>query len=269
MKKTGKTGIVYLVGAGPGDPELLTLRAYRLLKTSDVVAHDKLISKTILNLIPKKTEKISVGRRGYRSMGTAPSIHPEVIEKAKAGKSVVRLKSGDPMLFGRGGEEAIALSEAGITFQIVPGVTAALGAASSLGIPLTQRFISSDVTFATAHTSHGPMANLLDWASLPARGTIVLYMVSHHLKENMKRLIEYGRSPDTPAAFVSAATLKAERVVIGTVSNLAKLVGHIDDKHASLVIIGEVVSIHEKIKSLAVTGYVGKGKEAGRICHWP
>jgi uroporphyrin-III C-methyltransferase len=243
-----KTGMVYLVGAGPGDPELLTLRALRLLKTVEVVAHDALISKAILNLIPKKTEKISVGHRGDGTVKPLHSIHPKVIESAQAGKSVVRLKSGDPMIFGRGGEEAIALSEAGLAFQIVPGVTAALGAASSVGIPLTHRLKSSDVTFATAHTSQGPMANLLDWASLPTRGTVVLYMVSHHLKENMKRLIEYGRSPDTPAAFVSGATLKTERVVIGPIKNLAKLVGPIDDEHASLVIVGEVVSVREKIK---------------------
>ena len=247
-----KMGIVYLVGAGPGDPELLTLRAHRLLNTSDVVAHDKLISKAILKLIPKTTEKISVGRRGDGSMGPSPSIHPEVIEKAKAGKSVVRLKSGDPMIFGRGGEEALALSEAGIRFQIVPGVTAALGAASSIGIPLTHRQKSSDVTFATAHRTEGPLANLVDWASLPARGTVVLYMVSHHLEENMKRLVEHGRSPETPAAFVSAATLPAERVVIGTVGALASLVGQIDDEHASLVIIGDVVSVREKIKQFLV-----------------
>ena len=171
--------------------------------------------------MPERSEKIVVGRRAGNKDPEPVALHPLVLERARAGKSVLRLKCGDPMIFGRGGEECALLHEAGIPFEVIPGVTAASGAAARSLIPLTQRGLASDVTLATAHRAGGAKQNLVDWASLPKRGTIVLYMVAHHLKINLERLIEHGRSPETPCAFILNATQPNEQVIQGTLENLA------------------------------------------------
>ncbi len=229
-------GIVYLVGAGPGDPGLLTVRALELLRAAEVVAHDELVSNAILALARPTAELLRVGRR--RGQGrTEHRLHPEVLARARAGRRVVRLKGGDPMIFGRGAEEAEELAEAGVPFEIVPGISAALGAASSAGIPLTDRRCSASVTFMTGHTERPDHD----------AGTLVLYMSGHNLAERLQRLIEEGRSPATPAAYIENATQPDQRVVLGTLADLAmRIEGH-QRGGPALVIVGEVVRFRDRI----------------------
>lgn len=233
-------GRVFLVGAGPGDPELLTLRAYRLIASAKVVAYDELVSPEILALAPPTAERIAVGRRRGTSP-EAPSIHPIVLERALDGHDVVRIKGGDPMVFGRGGEEAESLSALGIPFAIVPGVSAALGAASSTGIPLTHRDASSSVSFVTAHRKHDAEGD--DLADrIPRTGTVVLYMGLATLRDTARRLIGLGRSPSTPVAVVAHATLPSERSVVADLATIADVVEHAALPAPALVIVGEVVA---------------------------
>jgi precorrin-4 C11-methyltransferase len=232
-----KTGVVYLVGAGPGDPDLLTVRARELLRTADVVAHDALISSSILQLVGPTTELLPVGRR--HGAGTVSyRLHPEVLARAGRGARVVRLKTGDPFLFGRGGEEAEELREAGIAYEIVPGISAALGAAACAGIPLTHREWASEVTFLTGHDASWETAGT---------GTVVLFMAARKLIANLARLIEKGRSPDTPAAYIASASLPDQAIVVGTLGTLADKTRGLDPSAPALVIVGEVVRLRERI----------------------
>ncbi|HVA80097.1 MAG TPA: uroporphyrinogen-III C-methyltransferase, partial [Candidatus Binataceae bacterium] len=232
-------GIVYLVGAGPGDPKLLTLRALELMRSAEVVAYDELVPAKILALVPAQAELLAVGRRhGHGKTGYR--LHAMVLERARAGRIVVRLKSGDPLIFGRGAEEAEELAEAGIPFEIVPGVSAALGAAAYAGIPLTDRRYASQVTLATGHCADEEMGN--------SRETLVLYMAAHRLAENLQRLIAQGRAPSTPAAYVAAATTAEQRVISGTLADLAKRVATKHRSGPALVIVGEVVALRERIQ---------------------
>jgi len=236
-------GRVFLVGAGPGDPELLTVRAHRLLTSAAIVAHDELVGPEILALIPPAAERINVGRR-RGTHPNAPSIHPLVLERALEGRDVVRLKGGDPFIFGRGGEEASELTALRIPFEVVPGVSAALGAAASTGIPLTHRDAASSVTFATAHLKHDsdePSETGDATKRIPAAGTVVLYMGLATLAETARQLIRAGRSPHTPAAVVSKATLPDERLVLGDLSTIADLAAEANLPTPALVIIGDVV----------------------------
>ncbi|HEY8080254.1 MAG TPA: uroporphyrinogen-III C-methyltransferase [Labilithrix sp.] len=231
-------GRVWLVGAGPGDPELLTLRAHRILASARVVAYDELVSPEILALAPADAERIPVGRR-KGSCPDAPAIHPVVLERALAGKDVVRLKGGDPMVFGRGGEEAEQLAALRIPFEIVPGVSAALGAAASSGIPLTHREASSSVTFATAHLRHdADPRGLAD--RVPREGTIVFYMGLSTLRETAAALVANGRAPETPAAVIAHATLPTERIVVADLATIADAAA--DLPAPALVVVGDVVA---------------------------
>ena len=231
-------GHVHLVGAGPGDPELLTLRAHRLVTTARVVAYDELVGPAILALVPADAERIAVGRR-KGTCPAAPSIHPAVLERALAGHDVVRLKGGDPMIFGRGGEEAAELAALRIPFSIVPGVSAALGAAASTGIPLTHRDASASVTFATAHLRHSaPDPEALP-KELPRTGTLVLYMGIANLAAVAAQLVADGRPARTPAAVISHATLPTEQVVVADLSSIAERAGSLPTP--ALVVIGDVV----------------------------
>ena len=247
-------GRVYLVGAGPGDPDLLTIRAHRLLTTASIVAYDALVSPVILAMAPPGAELIAVGRR-RGTCPDAPSIHSLVLERAVEGRDVVRLKGGDPMIFGRGGEEAEQLAALRIPFEIVPGVSAALGAASSAGIPLTHRDASSSVTFVTAHERHDEEES--DLASrVPAAGTVVLYMGLSTLRANAQSLIAGGRSPNTPAAVISHATLPTQREVTADLATIADAVEAANLEAPALVIIGEVVS--HRVASIASLTSVAK-----------
>ncbi len=244
-------GCVYLVGAGPGDPGLLTLRALELLRGCDVVAHDELVPPAILALAAPHAERLAVGRR-CRGRRAPMKLHPEVLARARAGRSVVRLKSGDPFVFGRGGEEAEELARAGISFEVVPGVSAALGAAAAAWIPLTHRECSSDVTFATGHDLGSAAASgRVDWAKLAGSGTLVLYMASRSLAANLARLVAHGRPAATPAAWIAAATRPDQEVVVGTLADLAARVDPRAGGAPALVIVGEVVAVRERLARLA------------------
>lgn len=232
---------VWLVGAGPGDPELLTVKAVRALSEADVVAYDELISEEILALAPAHAERIPVGRRANGCRYHEDKIHPAVIERAREGKIVVRLKGGDPMIFGRGGEEAEEIAAAGIDFEIVPGISAALGAAAATGIPLTHREEASSVTFATAHASKGDGDPKLA-VTVPITGTVVLYMGLGRLGETASSLINAGRAPSTPVAVIAHATRPTQRLVIGTLETIADDVARANLPAPALIIVGDVVS---------------------------
>ncbi|HVJ93429.1 MAG TPA: uroporphyrinogen-III C-methyltransferase [Labilithrix sp.] len=242
IARTAPRGRVFLVGAGPGDPELLTLRAHRILTTASVVAYDELVGPEILSLVPERAERIPVGRR-KGTCPNAPSIHPAVLARALDGFDVVRLKGGDPMIFGRGGEEAAELEALRIPFEFVPGVSAALGAAASTGIPLTHRDAASSVTFATGHMRDGASGELGSaLAHVPAEGTVVLYMGLGTIAETARRLVERGRSPATPVAVVSRATLPDQRVVVADLATIAEVVRAAAIPTPALVIVGDVVA---------------------------
>lgn len=243
-----RRGKVWLVGAGPGDPELLTMKAYRLIREAEVLAYDELVSEEILALAPTYAERITVGRRASGCRHHEAKIHPSVILRALEGKTVVRLKGGDPFVFGRGGEEAAELTDARVPFEVVPGISAALGAAASVGIPLTHREVSRSVTLATAHAQSGEEWRLSP--SLPAEGTLVFYMGLGKLTEAIAGLIAQGRSPSTPAAVVASATLPNERLVLGSLADLAQKVEAAGIQPPALVIVGEVVA--HRVVSVAI-----------------
>ncbi len=233
------TGKVYLVGAGPGDPELLTLRALKLLKSADVVLHDDLIGAEILAFIPSSTEVQNVGKRFGRKKISQPEINALLVQNALLGLQVVRLKSGDPLIFGRAGEEIQALRDAGIEFEIVPGVTAALGAAANAQIPLTHREVSSNLVLVTGH--HAAAEEFADWpAKIPTDATVVVYMPGQEYLNTAQQLLRSGVSGTTPCAVISRATLSDEQVHVTTV----------DELHASprlpsptLLVVGDVVRL--------------------------
>jgi uroporphyrinogen III methyltransferase/synthase len=249
------TGIVYLVGAGPGDPGLLTVRAAELLRTAEVVAHDELVSPEILALAPAAAERLPVGRR----QGTGPisyRLHPAVLERARAGRRIVRLKSGDPFIFGRGGEEAEELAENGIAFEIVPGISAALGAAAYAGIPLTHRNVSAGVLLTTGHEvdEGADDGAVLVAARAPGRSpaddrTLVLYMAARRVRTTLQRLIAEGFAATTPVAYIAAATTPQQEVVVGTLADLADRIAPsaVRPRPPGLLIVGEVVRLRERL----------------------
>ncbi|MEI6215554.1 MAG: uroporphyrinogen-III C-methyltransferase, partial [Desulfuromonadales bacterium] len=199
--KSANNGIVYLVGAGPGDPSLITLRGVECLKRAEVVVYDYLANEQLLNHAPMGAELIYAGKIGGRHNQDQEEINNLLVAKGKSGKVVVRLKGGDPFIFGRGGEECEALREAGIPFEVVPGVTAAMGAAAYSGIPLTHRDVTASVAFVTGQEGKDKEESAIDWERLSlGNGTVVFYMGVTTLRRNMKRMIEHGRSAETPVA---------------------------------------------------------------------
>jgi len=232
-------GKVWLVGAGPGDPELLTLRAARVLADADVVAYDELVAPEIIPMAPASAERIAVGRRAGGCKHHDAKIHPLVVTRALEGKTIVRLKGGDPLVFGRGGEEAEELAAARIPFEIVPGISAALGAAASTHIPLTHRDVARSVTFCTAHAANGVVDIV---RSVPAEGTVVFYMGLGSLDATCASLVAAGRDATTPAAVISRATTPDERVVFGTLANIAERASAASLEAPALFIVGEVVA---------------------------
>ncbi len=242
-----RTGMVYLVGAGPGDPGLLTVRAVEVLRIADVVAHDALVSPAILALVGPQAELLPVGRR-HGVGATSYRLHPEVLARAKAGRTVVRLKAGDPLIFGRGGEEAEELAEAGIPCTIVPGISAALGAAAYAGIPLTHRLHASDVTFVSGHDVDGSHHSLTEWSrAANGKGTLVIFMAARKLSANLQRLIRAGRSAETPAAYIASATTPKQMVIVGTLATLPNKTRDVDLTIPALVIVGDVVGLRQRI----------------------
>lgn len=231
---------VYLIGAGPGDPELLTVKGRRILQQADSVLYDHLANSALLALAPPHAERLYVGKKKSAHEFSQPEICSLLIERARRGLTVVRLKGGDPFIFGRGGEEAEALADAGIPFEIVPGVTTPLGIAAYTGVPLTHREHTSAVTFVTGHS---PQA--IEWAKVGHAETLVIFMGLTTFPEIARQLVSHGRSPDTPAMAVRWATRPDQHTVTGTLATLPALLSGM--KPPATIIVGEVVRLREKL----------------------
>jgi uroporphyrinogen III methyltransferase / synthase len=237
-------GMVYLVGAGPGDPELLTLKGRRVLATADAVLYDHLANEALLMHAPATAERVYVGKKKADHAYAQAAIEHELINRARRGQRVVRLKGGDPFLFGRGGEEAEALHEAGIPFEVVPGVTAPLGIGAYCGVPLTHRDHTSVVTFLTGHNP-----DVIDWAKVSGMETVVIYMGLTHAGEIARRMIANGRDPQTPAMAVRWATRPEQEVVMAPLAELAGRVASIGMKPPATIVVGAVAGLRDRIGS--------------------
>lgn len=241
-----RLGTVYLVGGGPGNPELLTLRAARLIAEAEVLVVDHLIGPDILALAPEKAERIYVGKEAGKHTMPQEQINTLLVSLAQAGKNVVRLKGGDPFVFGRGGEEIETLAAHGIAFEVVPGVSAALGMAAYAGIPLTHRDFAQTCVFTTGHLKDGNCH--LDWVALARPNqTLVIYMGLAGLEEISRELIAHGLPGETPAAVVQNATLPSQRCVTATLATLPAEVSSAGIMRPAMIVIGAVVSLRERL----------------------
>jgi uroporphyrin-III C-methyltransferase len=242
-------GKVYICGAGPGNPDLITKRCWDLLKHCDIILYDRLVGREILELIPESTPKIYVGRSAGDPTTNQVKTNKVMLQYALEGKKVLRLKGGDPFIFGRGGEEAEFLNENAIDFEIIPGISSAIGSAVYSGIPLTHRQFSSSVAIVTGHEDPTKKEKSIRWDKLAtAVDTIVILMGVENLESIMKNLINYGLSNDTKIAVIQNGTLKKQKVIIGNFSNIRKKMENASIKPPAVIIIGEVVSLSDKIK---------------------
>jgi uroporphyrin-III C-methyltransferase/precorrin-2 dehydrogenase/sirohydrochlorin ferrochelatase len=245
LESNGK-GSVALVGAGPGDAGLLTLRGLRLLNEADVILHDRLVSREVLALARRDAEFIEVGKEAGHHHVTQDGIHALMLEHAGAGRRVVRLKGGDPFVFGRGGEELEFLRAHGIVYEVVPGITAALACAAYAGVPLTHRDHSDSLRLLTAHSREG--TDPPDWAALAAeRQTLAVYMGVAALPRLQAKLLEHGRSPDTPFALVENGSRPQQRVITGQLLELAARAREHGVQSPALLILGEVAALAETL----------------------
>ncbi|ABZ78077.1 uroporphyrin-III C-methyltransferase [Shewanella halifaxensis HAW-EB4] len=239
-------GKVWLVGAGPGDVDLLTVKAYRVLQSADAVLYDALVSDEILALIPKHAEKIVVGKRAGKHSAAQSEINQLLVTKAYTRKNVVRLKGGDPFIFGRGGEELETIVDAGVEFEVVPGITAASGTAAYAGIPLTHRDYAQGVSFITGHCKLE--SRPMDWQGYAnPNNTLVIYMGILNAGLIKQGLLNAGRKPQTPVAIVSKATTVEQQTFIGNLDNLDELASHPDLMMPALMVIGEVVELADSL----------------------
>jgi len=242
------TGRVYLVGGGPGDPGLLTLRGRDVLAQADVVVYDHLVSPRLLDHVPAAAERIYVGKEAAAHTLGQEDIQRLLVDRACAGRTVVRLKGGDPYVFGRGGEEALALTEAGVPFEAVPGVTAGIACAAYAGIPVTHRDASSAVAFVTGHEADDKAGSALDWDALARwRGTLVFYMGLGHVEPICDNLVAHGLALDTPAAVIRWGTTARQQVVTATVATLAAAVRAADLRPPAVIVVGEVVRLRDRL----------------------
>ena len=240
--------MVFLVGAGPGDPELLTLKAHRLISEADAIVYDHLVAPEILALAGDDAERIFVGKKGGGFCCPQRNIEETLVRLAQEGKRVVRLKGGDPFVFGRGGEEAEALATAGIPFEIVPGVTSALAAAAYAGIPLTHRSHSSAVVFLTGHEDPNKPDSAIRWEDYGRLGaTLCVYMGMKNLETITRRLQAGGLAPGTPAAVIQSATTNEHRQLVSTVEKIALESEHAGFGAPAIVLIGEVAALSDKL----------------------
>lgn len=241
-------GIVYLVGAGPGDPSLITVRGVQCLKEADVVIHDNLANSVLLDHAPAEAERIYVGKQAGQHTLKQPDINSLLVTKAKENLAVVRLKGGDPFVFGRGGEEALALREAGIQFEIVPGVTAGIAAPAYAGIPVTHRSVASSVTFITGHEDPTKEDSAINWKSLALQtGTLVFYMGIGQLPAIVSQLVDNGCDPQTPVAIVRYGTLPAQYVLSGTLEDIVSRARATAIAPPALIVVGEVVALRKDL----------------------
>ena len=253
------TGDVYLVGSGPGDPELLTVKARRLIDEADVVLHDKLPGPEILESIPAEKRE-DVGKRAGGERTPQSETNERLVELAEAGETVVRLKGGDPFVFGRGGEEAAYLADHGIDFEVVPGVTSAIGGPGVAGVPVTHRDHASSVSFVTGHEDPTKAESAVDWAALAATGgTIVVLMGVGKLPDYTAALREAGMDPETPVALVERATWPNQRVATGTVETIVDARDEAGIEPPAITVIGEVAGERDRVVEF-LRGY---GDDAG------
>jgi len=242
------TGKVFIVGAGPGDPKLITLKAVEAIKSSDVVLYDRLVSKKIVAMIPKKSEKMYVGRDVGDDYKHQDATNDLMVQLAKKNKNVVRLKGGDPFIFGRGGEEAEFLRKHKVKYEIVPGITSGIGSAEYSGIPLTHRDYASSVVFVTGHEDAKKKEGAVDWKKLAkAVDTIVIMMGLSRLEIISKKLISGGLDKNTPVAVIQNGTTDEHRMIKGTLSNISKKVHEAKIKPPTIIIVGKVVNLSDKI----------------------
>lgn len=241
---------MYLIGAGPGAPELITLKGLEVVKEADVLVYDRLVSKEILKLAKPGAEKIPCNQFSkLHKNGFAvdqEKINRFLVKKAKENKLVVRLKNGDPLIFARGGQEAEHLAQEKIPFKIIPGVTAATAAAAEAGIPLTDRRYASVVSFITGHEDSAKETTAIDWENISRKGTLVFYMGVENLAFIVKQLIHYGREPHTPVTIVEKATLPGEKIVSSNLANIVRKAKVKKIKPPAIIIIGEVVNLSQK-----------------------
>jgi uroporphyrin-III C-methyltransferase len=253
MKEAAKVGTVYLVGAGPGDPELITLKGAATLKEAQVVVYDALVQESLISLAPQDAKLIYMGKRAGRMCPSQEEINRTLIEHALVGKTVVRLKGGDPFVFGRGGEEVMALGEAGVPCEVVPGVTSGVAVPGSLGIPVTHRGVSGSVAFVTGHPGSG-LDDPVDWEGLAtAVGTIVIYMGLTRLPEIAERLISAGRPASSPAIVISHGTSHEQRQIVAPLNELFAAACSAGLETPALIVIGDVVDLRKEFKTLLST----------------
>ena len=252
LERRGPPGKVWLVGAGPGDPELLTVKAHRCLARADVVVYDALVDPAVLALAPS-AEHVFAGKRCGRHSLPQEAIHAVLIEHASRSKEVVRLKGGDPFVFGRGGEEALALAAAGIPFEVVPGVTSGVAVPAAANIPVTHRGIAAAVTFVTGHGRREDVASVR-WDELArVPGTLVVFMGLGAVGEIARGLVAGGRGAETPVAVIARGTTPDQLVVEGTLADIAERVARASVEAPALVVVGEVLSVRRELERLAPT----------------
>ncbi len=239
-------GTVYVVGAGPGHPDLLTLKAAALLKIADVIVYDRLIQPEVLDLAAPSAERIFMGKQLGGAESQQDDIHAVLLQKAREGKTVVRLKGGDPFMFGRGGEEVEFLAEHGVPFEVVPGVSSALAAPLRAGIPVTQRGVASSVAFVTGHEVNDETTRL-DWTALARMHTLVFMMAVNNVRRIAARLIDHGRLASTPVAIIKSAYWDDERIITSTLDAIADEVERVGIQPPATLVVGDVVRLRQKL----------------------